>query len=198
MSEPRWDQSDPFAIIDGYQPARLGVDSAWYGHVPFGYWLTTTLKPATLVELGTHAGVSYSSFCDAVIDSRLPTAAYAVDTWLGDKHAGEYGDEVYQDWLGFHEGRYASFSNLMRMTFDEARDEFEDNSIDLLHIDGLHTFAAVSHDVESWLPKVARLAVSCCCMTPPSGVTTSVSGGSGGNCASASIRSSSSMLTASA
>lgn len=133
----------------------MGVDSAWYGHVPFGYWLTSVLRPKTVVELGTHAGVSYSSFCDAIIDTRLATSAYAVDTWLGDKHAGEYGEQIYTDWMGFHDERYASFSNLLRMTFDEARDEFEDGTIDLLHIDGLHTYDAVSHDVENWLPKLA-------------------------------------------
>lgn len=44
----------------------------------------------------------------------------------------------------------------MRKTFDEALDSFEDNSIDLLHIDGLHTYDAVKHDFESCFPKVKK------------------------------------------
>jgi septal ring factor EnvC (AmiA/AmiB activator) len=84
---------------------------------------------------------------------------YAVDTWRGDEQAGFYGEEVFIDVNACNERRYARFSRLLRMTFDEALHEFSDESIDLLHIDGLHTYEAVRHDFEAWLPKLARGAV---------------------------------------
>lgn len=71
-----------------------GVISAWYGHVPFAHWIIGAAKPRLLVELGTHNGVSYSAFCEAVVRCGLDTRCYAVDTWKGDHHSGHYGEEV--------------------------------------------------------------------------------------------------------
>ena len=54
---------------------------------------------------------------------------------------------------------YASFSHLIRSTFDEALSNFGAGSIDLLHIDGRHSYEHVRHDFETWQPKLSRLAV---------------------------------------
>src|SRR6185437_1851618 len=61
-----------------WRPLRLGVASAWYGHVPFAFWLTAHLKPDVIIELGTHNGVSYAAFCQAVERLGLSTRCYAV------------------------------------------------------------------------------------------------------------------------
>ena len=103
---------------------RLGRVSAWWGHVPFAFWLVANSEPRLLVELGTHYGVSYAAFCEAVLRPRLATRCYAVDTWAGDPHAGAYGEDVYAELKEFHDRRYASFSQLVRRTFDDARADF--------------------------------------------------------------------------
>jgi hypothetical protein len=142
-----------------WRPARLGITSAWWEHVPFAHWLVASVRPRSIVELGTHNGVSYSAFCEAVVREGLDTQCSAVDTWLGDEHAGHYNEGVYAELKVFHDSRYGSFSTLVRSTFDEARGYFPDCSIDLLHIDGLHTYDAVRHDFESWLPKLSDRAI---------------------------------------
>ena len=146
---------DPLFAI----PPRSGVLSAWYGHVPFAYWIIRNLRPRVFVELGTHNGVSYAAFCDAAQRERLSLRCYAVDTWVGDEHAGHYGEDVYTDLKSFHDSRYAAFSDLIRSTFDEAKDYFQDGSIDLLHIDGCHSYEAITHDFENWKTKLSDRAV---------------------------------------
>jgi len=142
-----------------WTPERLDYSSGWWGHVPFAFWIVTACKPRLLLELGTHHGVSYTAFCEAIARSQLDARCYAVDNWAGDPHAGSYDDQVYNDFKAFHDSRYASFSKLLRMTFDEACGGFEDGTIDLLHIDGYHTYEAVRHDFETWRPKLSERAV---------------------------------------
>ncbi|WP_428390492.1 class I SAM-dependent methyltransferase [Lichenicoccus sp.] len=142
-----------------YRPSRVGPDSAWYGHLPFANWVMRAAAPAMFVELGTHAGISYSGFCDAVLSEGLPTRCLAIDTWQGDEHAGFYGEQVFAEFSRFHDQRYGGFSRLLRCRFDEALATFEDGSIDLLHIDGRHLLADIEEDFASWLPKLSRHGV---------------------------------------
>lgn len=142
-----------------YKPNSLQLPNAWVGHLPFAYWLIEAQNPSVFVELGTHSGNSYFSFCQSVAETGIATRCFAVDTWQGDEHAGEYKDEVF-DAVNTHNSKnYTNFSQLLRMTFDEATSKFSAQSVELLHIDGLHTYEAVRHDYETWLPKLVPGAV---------------------------------------
>lgn len=138
---------------------NLGPVTNWVGHVPFAFWLIGAHRPRLLVELGTHAGTSYFAFCQAVKRMGLVSACYAVDTWCGDEHSGFYGEEVFTELSRYHDPLYSGFSRLVRSTFDEAVGHFADGVVDLLHIDGLHTYDAVKQDFENWFPKLSDRAV---------------------------------------
>ncbi len=156
---PDWE--DRMGIGDEltWDPVRVVPPDPWVGHLPFAFWLVKALRPATFVELGTHSGNSYFAFCQAIAVLAPGGRAYAVDTWQGDEHAGRYGEDVFADVATFNDQHFRQFSTLMRSTFDDARGYFPDAAIDLLHIDGMHTYDAVRHDFEAWRPALSQRAV---------------------------------------
>lgn len=141
------------------RPVYLSGKSAWIEHIPFAFALIEMLKPRVLVELGTHYGDSYCAFCQAIKQQRIDTRAFAVDTWQGDEHAGFYGNQVLSQVRGAHDAEYNYFSRLVQATFDEAAANFGPGAIDLLHIDGLHSYEAVKHDFLTWKDKLSDRAV---------------------------------------
>jgi hypothetical protein len=136
-----------------FEPRLYGV-GAWTGHLHFAYDLIATLRPGLLVELGVDRGESYFTFCQAVVENSTATRCFGIDTWRGDQHAGGYDETTFAEVTRYNRENYEPFSNLLRATFDDALTRFHPNSIDVLHLDGLHTEPAVRHDVESWLPKL--------------------------------------------
>lgn len=133
---------------------RWMVFSTWTEHMPFAYDLISAQRPKKLVELGVYRGLSYFTFCQSVQAHKLKTRCFAVDTWEGDKHTDAYEEEVWEQVASHNREHYSGFSTLMRMTFDQALPQFEDRSLDLIHLDGLHTYEAVKADFDNWYPKL--------------------------------------------
>lgn len=131
----------------------------WHGHIPFARWLIWKTQPLTFVELGVFQGDSYLAICDAAVRFQASTKCTGIDSWEGDAHAGKLAETVYEELKAFHDPQFGTFSDLRRGLFENVVSEFSDESIDLLHIDGLHTYEAVKGDFETWLPKLSPRAV---------------------------------------
>ena len=136
-----------------FNPSHRTDIQSWWGHFGFAQRLVNALQPPLFVELGVHKGDSYFCFVEAL--SLIPSYfnAFGVDTWKGDEHAGFYDDSVFADVVAVN-ARYSMRSALVRSTFDDAFNDLP-GTINLLHIDGLHTYEAVSHDFRLWEPKVS-------------------------------------------
>jgi hypothetical protein len=148
----------PFVSPVSYREPELTRPSGWTEHAPFAFWLVEAMRPQSIVELGVHNGFSYFVLCQAVRALALDATCFGIDHWTGDHHAGFYGDDVH-DAVCRHNRRYDGFSRLIRAEFSDARAQFADGSIDLLHIDGFHSYEAVRQDFESWLPKLSDRGV---------------------------------------
>jgi cephalosporin hydroxylase len=148
-----WQISNP--IFDADELNKSLAVSPWSGHRSFAYDLIRFLEPEFVLELGTHYGCSLFSFTQAVKDSGLETIIMSVDTWKGDEQAGFYGEEVFE----LVRKTIEQFFNqqkvvLNRKLFADALGDVKDSSVDILHIDGLHSYESVSTDFYTWLPKL--------------------------------------------
>ena len=125
--------------------------SAWSGHFKFAMWLVNKYKPKVIVELGVDYG--HSTFA---LSSEGIGNVYGIDSFEGDNHAG------YRDTLKILKDtkKYLLDVNLLlkdniyliKGYFDDVYETFR-NDIDILHIDGLHTYEAVSNDFNKWVTK---------------------------------------------
>ena len=129
----------------------------WNGHRRFAYDLVRLVRPKRFVELGTYWGTSFFAFCQAVKDFNLETECVAIDTWKGDDHTGPYETEALDTFNRVNKEIFEKINvRPLKMTFKEALSFIEEDSIDILHIDGCHDYDPVKEDYLTWLPKLEK------------------------------------------
>lgn len=132
------------------------IPSAWTGHRDFAKWLVEFMDPVVIIDLGVDYG--YSTFCFAEGNKGI---VFGVDSFEGDQHTGFRNtyDELMENikWVK----KYHSIDNIeiIKSSFDEVAKNISIISVDILHIDGLHTYEAVKHDYETWSPKLSENSV---------------------------------------
>jgi GR25 family glycosyltransferase involved in LPS biosynthesis len=130
--------------------------SAWLGHMKFANWLVTLLNPKITVDLGVDYGHSTFSFASA-----NKGIVYGIDSFDGDIQAGFKNTFDIVKTLNddFNKKNYLNNNiKFIKGYFDNVYDYFNE-TIDILHIDGLHTIEAVSNDYNKWITKTSENAV---------------------------------------
>jgi hypothetical protein len=133
--------------------------SAWAGLGTIGYEIVAHFKPKRIVELGSFGGFSTCALGLALRDLGQGGVIFAVDSWMGDQHTGPIGEEVFKSFLEKRKKLDLEHTiSPLRMTFEEASKQINP-TIDLLHVDGLHTFRAVSQDFKCFRRHLAPGAI---------------------------------------
>ena len=125
------------------QNAVKPILSAWSGHFDFAQWLVFELQPKTIVELGVDYGFSTLSFA-------LPGIGhvYGIDCFDGSETAYGRTDTETHVKTKIKELELKNVT-LIKSYFDAAAANWY-TPIDILHIDGTHTYEAVKNDFETW------------------------------------------------
>ena len=116
-------------------------------------------KISEFVEIGSYAGESTMMFVDKFVDARI----YCIDPW------NDMDFEAYEiDKVGV--GSYTkpslvesvfdenikNYNNItkIKLTSEEASSQFDDNCLDMIYMDGIHTAKYITIDLEKWIPKI--------------------------------------------
>ena len=151
--------SAAFEAIDLFNPSELGGAPFWRGHLPFAGFLIALMKPRTVVELGVQNGDSLFAFSRAMRKfGPHDGSVIGIDAWEGDIHVGAQGEWIYQR-VSSIASIFDGLVKLRRAYFVDALDEFDDGSIDLLHLDGTHTYEAARTDFHQYERKLSPRGV---------------------------------------
>ena len=118
------------------------IPTSWTHHIHFAQWIVNKLNPEVVVDLGVDYG--YSTFCFG-----LPRIGkvYGIDSFEGDLQAGYKNTYEYvinkQKELGLDNIKFLKgYFGIIAKKWNKP--------IDILHIDGFHTYNAVKNDYETW------------------------------------------------
>ena len=127
------------------------------------YSLLKDKGPIKGIEIGCYEGVNATFLLETLPDLHLtgvdPYDAY-ID-WNGldvDYSQGEY--KLVRESIEKVNQRFTRF-NIVERTSDDAVVEFEDESVDFVFVDGLHTYEQTLQDCINYLPKVKSGGIIC-------------------------------------
>ncbi len=119
------------------------------------------LEGKVICEIGSFLGVSTEAF--ALFG---PLKIYAIDIWGMDENYKDLYANRKEGWADtesiFRERmkKYPNIEIIKDFSLNAVKN-FDDESLDMVYIDGDHSYEAVKEDITAWLPKVKREGYIC-------------------------------------
>lgn len=129
------------------------------GRIKRAEYVLSLIKPG---DVGAEIGVCFGVFAYHVLLKANPSKLYLIDPWEYGLQADmelnptaekqRFRDEQYHTVCGY----FSSYENveIIRLKSEDAVSMFENNYFDYVYIDGEHSYAAVTQDLENYFPKV--------------------------------------------
>jgi hypothetical protein len=129
------------------------ASDTWVGHIEFAQWIGSRWAAPNIMDLGVDYGLSTFAFAL----SNKSAEVIGIDCFEGDEQSGFRDTEKFVNAIKEEHG--VENIKFIKSYFDDIAPHITPKSVDILHIDGLHTYEAVKHDFNTWLPKVAPRGV---------------------------------------
>ncbi|TCK98900.1 GT2 family glycosyltransferase [Shimia isoporae] len=136
-------------------PSYGGEPTMRLEHGPFIMWLVSAMQPKSIVELGTQSGLSYLAMCEAVANAKVATMCSAITAWT----KSDRPDDTAHETLLKGNAAFSSFSSVVDKPFDDALADFEDRSVDLLHLNRPREYEDLKNTFEKWKTKLSANAI---------------------------------------
>lgn len=157
QTKGNWQYSLRYAL----DPAHIMNNDIPQGEVVCKACGVLGIVPDMIVEIGVYKGYSSCYFLDYFPDAEL----FLVDPWIAQNlNARMYRRNGPADWEEIYNDvikEFGSKATIMRMTSEEAEDKFLPASLDVVFIDGDHSYRSVCRDIELWLPKMRKGGLFC-------------------------------------
>jgi hypothetical protein len=142
------------------ESADLGWGSLYYDVIPS---LINRFNLKTMAEIG----VAFAGHLEAILTNTKIEKSYAIDPYLlfdssTDSFSFEnqnYTQANYDELFLFAKTRLDVFGDRVSFIKDtsvNASKSIMENSLDIVFIDGEHTFEALKDDIQNWVPKVKK------------------------------------------